>query len=44
MLKFVKILKSFKIKDKLFEIITNNASNNDTFKNKLKKTLNRRKF
>jgi len=43
MLKLVKILKSFEIKDKLFEIVINNASNNDILKNKFEKILNRRK-
>ena len=43
MLKLIKILKFFKIKKKLFEIVINNASNNDTLKNKLNKVLNRRK-
>jgi hypothetical protein len=37
MLKLIKILEFFEIKDKLLEIIINNASNNDTLKNKLKK-------
>ncbi len=40
MLKLIKILKFFEIKDKLLEIIINNASNNDILKNKLKKILN----
>jgi len=40
MLKLIKILKSFKIKNKLFEIIINNASNNNILKNKLEKILN----
>ncbi len=44
MLKLVKILKSFEIKDKLLEIVINNASNNNIFKNKLNKILNRQKF
>ncbi len=43
MLKFIKILKFFKIKNKLFKIVINNASNNNTFKDKLNKVLNRRK-
>jgi len=33
MLKLVKILKSFEIKNKLFEIVINKANNNDTLKN-----------
>jgi len=40
MLKLLKILKFFKIKDKLFDIIINNASNNNTLKDKLEKALN----
>ncbi len=43
MLKLIKILKFFKIKNKFFEIVTNNASNNNTFKNKFNKILNRQK-
>ncbi len=43
MLKFIRILKFFKIKNKFFEIIINNISNNNTFKDKLNKVLNRRK-
>ncbi len=39
MLKLLKILKFFKIKDKLFDIIINNASNNNTLKDKLEKAL-----
>jgi len=44
MLKLVKILKSFEIKNKFLEIVINNASNNNIFKNKLKKILNRQEF
>ncbi len=44
MLKLVKILKSFEIKDKLLKIIINNASNNNIFKNKLDKILNQQEF
>ncbi len=44
MLKLVKILKFFKIKDKFLEIVTNNASNKDTFKNKFEKILNQQEF
>jgi hypothetical protein len=40
MLKLIKILKFFKIKNKLFNIIINNASNNNTLKDKLEKALN----
>jgi len=39
-LKLVKILKKIEIKDKLFEIVINNTSNNNIFKNKFDKTLN----
>jgi hypothetical protein len=40
MLKLIKILKIFEIKNKLFKIVINNASNNDTLKNELEKILN----
>ena len=41
MLKLIKILKFFKInKNKLLNVIINNASNNSTLKNKLEKALN----
>ncbi len=40
MLKLIKILKFFEIKDKFLEIVINNASNNDIFKKKLEKILN----
>ncbi len=43
MLKLIKILKFFKIKNKLFEVIINNISNNDTLKDELNKVLNRQK-
>ncbi len=42
MQKFLKILNIYNIKNKLFNVVTNNASNNDTLNKKLKKTLNRR--
>jgi len=41
-LELIKILKFFKIKKKFLEIIIDNASNNDTFKDKFDKVLNRR--
>jgi hypothetical protein len=44
MLKLIKILKFFKIKDKLLEVVIDNASNNNILKNKLEKILNRREF
>jgi len=40
MLKLIKILKFFKIKDKFLDVIINNASNNDTLKDELERTLN----
>ncbi len=43
MLKLIKILKFFKIKNKLFEVIINNISNNDTLKDELNKVLNQQK-
>jgi len=43
-LKLVKILKKIEIKDKLFEIVINNTSNNNIFKNKFDKTLNWQEF
>ena len=39
MLKLIKILKFFKIKDKFLNVIINNASNNNTLKDKLEKAL-----
>jgi hypothetical protein len=35
-----KILNIYNIKNKLFDIVINNASNNDVLKKKLEKTLN----
>jgi len=40
MLELIKILKFFEIKKKLFEVVINNASNNDTLKDKFDKVLN----
>ncbi len=40
MLKLIKILKFFKIKDKFLDVIINNASNNDTLKDELGRALN----
>ncbi len=40
MLKFIKILKFFKIKNKFLNVITNNANNNNILKDKFKKALN----
>ena len=42
MLKFIKILKKIEINKKI-EVIIDNASNNNTFKDKLNKILNRQK-
>jgi len=44
MLELIKILKFFKIKDKSLDVITNNASNNNTLKDELERALNRREF
>jgi len=44
MLKLIKILKFFKIKDKFLDVVTNNANNNSTLKDKLKRALNRQNF
>jgi len=44
MLKLIKILNSFKIKDKLFKVVINNASNNNTLKNKFERILNRQEY
>ncbi len=37
-----KILNTYNIKNKLFDVVTDNASNNDTLKKKLERVLNRR--
>jgi len=42
MLKLIKILKFFKIKKKLLEVVIDNTSNNNILKNKFNKVLNRR--
>ncbi len=44
MLKLLKILKNYAIKNKLFNVVTDNASNNNILKNELKKIMTRRKF
>ncbi len=41
MQELLKILNIYNIKNKFFDVVTNNASNNNTLKEKLKKTLNR---
>ena len=40
----MKILKNYAIKNKLFEIVIDNASNNSILKEKLEKIMNHRKF
>ena len=42
MQKLFKILNTYNIKNKLFNIVIDNASNNDTLKKKLERALNRR--
>ncbi len=42
MQKLFKILNTYNIKNKLFDVVTDNASNNDTLKKKLERALNRR--
>ena len=37
-----KILNTYNIKNKLFDVVIDNASNNDTLKKKLERALNRR--
>ncbi len=44
MLKLLKILKNYAIKNKLFNVVTDNASNNNILKNELEKIMTRRKF
>ena len=40
----MKLLNFFEIKKKFFEMIIDNASNNNTLKNELKRVMNRRDF
>ncbi len=40
MLKLIRILNFFKIKNNFFKIVINNTSNNNTFKDKFNKVLN----
>jgi len=40
MQKLFKILNTYNIKNKLFDVVTDNASNNDTLKKKLERALN----
>ncbi len=42
MQKLFKILNTYDIKNKLFDVVINNASNNDTLKKKLERVLSRR--
>ncbi len=42
MQKLLKNINTYNIKNKLFNVVINNASNNNTLKEKLKKTFNRR--
>ncbi len=44
MLKLLKILKNYVIKNKLFNVVTDNASNNDILKDELEKIMTRREF
>ncbi len=44
MMKLMKILKNYTIKNKLFEIVINNASNNSILKEKLEKIMNHHEF
>jgi len=44
MLELIKILKFFKIKNKLLDVIINNANNNNTLKDELERALIRREF
>ncbi len=44
MMKLMKILKNYAIKNKLFKIVINNASNNSILKEKLEKIMNHCKF
>ena len=44
LINLMKFLNFFEIKEKLFKIIIDNASNNDTLKNELKRIMNRQDF
>ncbi len=44
MMKLMKILKNYAIKNKLFKIVINNASNNSILKEKLEKIMSHREF
>ncbi len=43
-MKLMKILKNYVIKNKFFKIVINNASNNSILKEKIEKIMSRRKF
>jgi len=44
MIELMKILKNYAIKNKLFKIVIDNASNNSILKEKLEKIMSHRKF
>ena len=44
LIELIKFLNFFEIKKKLFEVIIDNASNNNILKNKLKRVMNRQDF
>ncbi len=44
MLKLLKILENYAIKDKLFNVVIDNASNNNILKDELEKVMTRREF
>ncbi len=44
MMKLIKILKNYAIKNKLFKIVTDNVSNNSILKEKLEKIMSHREF
>ncbi len=44
MMKLMKILKNYVIKNKLFKIVINNASNNSILKEKFKKIMSHHEF
>jgi hypothetical protein len=44
MMKLMKILKNYVIKNKLFNVVINNANNNNILKDELEKTMNHREF
>jgi len=44
MMKLMKILKNYTIKNKLFNVVIDNVSNNNILKDELEKTMNHCKF